>query len=246
MEHSPNKLYYVYVDRLLETNEPIYVGSGDIHRVNLHGRNKKWNAVTKKHAYQRTIVLKTHVEKEAREHEAKLIKELHTFIDDPEANNRRACNFTSGGEGHTLSERTKNLMRLAHVGRKFSAQHRRNISLSKMGSKNPMFGKKETLEHVKKRISSIRNKKRSAETCSKISKALKGKKSTHEHKSCIIVEQLTLDDKHIAMHKSIQAAARAIGNKSASNILYACKNTRSQAYGFHWRYAGKQHHTYPT
>jgi len=43
--------------------------------------------------------------------------------------------------GSVLNEETKNKMSISHQGKIFSAKHKENMSKSKIGGKNPMFGK---------------------------------------------------------------------------------------------------------
>jgi hypothetical protein len=46
-----------------------------------------------------------------------------------------------GKPGYPRSEETKKKMSESHTGRTCSLEHKKNVSISKLGNKNPMFGK---------------------------------------------------------------------------------------------------------
>lgn len=74
--------------------------------------------------------------------------------------------------GRKLSEDTRNKMRLAWTderrqlasqakkGRKVSDETREKLRLSKLGKPSPMLGKKQTEEHIRKRVEKVRGKQR--------------------------------------------------------------------------------------
>lgn len=65
---------------------------------------------------------------------------------------------------------------------KRSEETRQKLSLSKMGNKNPMFGKKQSEEYIKKRVESRAGYRHSEETKVKMSQSQKGKTRSEEHK----------------------------------------------------------------
>lgn len=87
-------------------------------------------------------------------------------------------NLTDGGEGllgYKYTEEQKNKLSKTMTGKNRSEEHCRNISKSKKGSKNPMFGKKQSLETINKRRQKIIGHETSEETRIKISLANNGK-----------------------------------------------------------------------
>lgn len=175
-----------------------------------------------------------------REAEKKWIKELNTHV-----SNGQGYNMTLGGDGvlgYEFTESHRRNMSIAHTGKQFSTEHKKNISQSKMGTKNPMFGKSMLETHRSKISASLKGRIFSKESRKKISDALTGKKHTYvqpTRKTVVQVDATTLDI--VARHDSVHAAARSVGNTaSPSNILYACKGTRKQAYGYIWRFVDNE------
>lgn len=170
-----------------------------------------------------------------RKSEIKWIEKLNTFI---EFGN--GYNMTHGGDGILgckLSSEHKQKISNSNKGRIFSKKHCQNIRLSKIGYKNPMYGKHISNEHKKIIGKFSKNRKFSLEHRQKISKSLLGKKCLTKQKTCKKINQINLLTNEIIVHNSIQDAARSISNKaSPSNILYACKGIRKQAYGFTWQF----------
>jgi group I intron endonuclease len=167
--------------------------------------------------------------------EQKWISELGTFI------NRNGYNMTFGGDGalgRIVSEEQKRKSSEARKGVIFSDEHKKNIGISKLGPKNPMFGKHLSKEHRKKIGAKTKGRKFSEERCKNISNSLKGKKQTYSQKTERQIEQIDLlTGQLIQIHQSINSAARSISDKaSASNILYVCLGKRNYAYGFKWRF----------
>ncbi len=93
-------------------------------------------------------------------------------------------------EGKTMSQESRNKLSKARTGMIFSEEHCKHISESKMGEKNPNFGKERTPEHRLHLSVANTGKKKgplSAETKKKLSIALmghvawnKGKKQSEE------------------------------------------------------------------
>ena len=76
-----------------------------------------------------------------------------------------------------------------NLGRAFSAEHRKNLSISKKGTRNPMFGKHFSEEHKKKIGKANKGKKKSSlseETRKKISKRVKQLWSVPEYRTNMV------------------------------------------------------------
>jgi len=113
-------------------------------------------------------------------------------------------NMTSGGEGGSKNQEArqrlskimigKNLgkklppitedhrrkLSEAQKGKKFSEEHCRNLSISKIGSNHPMFGKKRSEETRHKISESLRGRKPSEEHQRKVAESNRGKKRSEE------------------------------------------------------------------
>ena len=130
-------------------------------------------------------------------------------------------NLTKGGEGG-YKELARKRKSLACQGKKFSDEHRKNLSISHMGimkgENNGMFGRK----GVK---NSLFGKKRSKEVCEKISKS----------KERTPVKQYDLDGNYIKTYSSIKQATLDVVGHNA-NIIKCCKGQRNKAYGYRWKY----------
>ena len=77
-------------------------------------------------------------------------------------------------KGFKLTEETKRKMSEAHKGKVFTEEHKHNLSLSKMGSKNPMYGKKMSEEQKSIRKEKSTGKKHSEETKRRLSEERMG------------------------------------------------------------------------
>lgn len=91
--------FYVYVDWTTElVPRPFYVGKGSGGRFKRERRNWKHRQTRKQFGITREILFQSSVEPAAFTHEEDVIRELHTFVDDPSYNGL-GCNFTAGGDG---------------------------------------------------------------------------------------------------------------------------------------------------
>lgn len=121
------KPIFVYVDKKLDSGEPFYIGKGNQTRVNSFKRNKVWHRIALKHGIIREVVLGTYDNAFALEEEIRLIDEFKTHV------RHAGANLTDGGEG-TLgwdpTSNTRQRMRNAKLGRKFSDSHRNSMSLA--------------------------------------------------------------------------------------------------------------------
>jgi len=111
---SKTSIFYVYVDRCLDSQAPFYVGKGTLRRTRDFTRhNRKWNSIVNKRNIHREIVFETTDEQLALFEEARLIFELKT------RDYLGGANLDDGGKGpngykHTLpvKEILSNLSRI--------------------------------------------------------------------------------------------------------------------------------------
>ena len=160
-------------------------------------------------------------------------------------------NIESGGNSNKrLSENTKELLRQSHLGKKMSDETLRKMSESRMGDKNPMYGKTHSQEarkkiseskkgkpgrpqtDVQKERSRLANlgKPKSEETRRKISEANKGHIPYNKNPRpvyCIELNQI--------FDTASDAGKRL--NIHSSNIINCCEHIRKTCGGFRWMYA---------
>lgn len=145
--------WYVYSHIRLDLNIPFYIGIGykknfgRAFEKNPSKRTKAWLDIVSLTAYQVDIVY-TDLDQETAE---RIEKELIGYYGRADLNKGSLCNATDGGVGGG--------------NRIISDITREKIGASKRGSLNPHFGKKQSKEHLDKRMAAIRGQKRSKETC---------------------------------------------------------------------------------
>lgn len=137
-----NKLFYIYIHTIIETNEIFYIGKGSNKRAwNTHTRNEFWKRITNKYPYKIDIVFQSYSENDVYKKEIELIN-LH----------RPKANLVSGGKGGRtgmkLSDEIKN---------KISKKLKGKIS-NRLGSKLSEDTKRKIGEKSKGRISKQRIK----------------------------------------------------------------------------------------
>lgn len=144
--------WYVYLHIRLDKKEPFYVGIGNkknyarAYQTKSDRRNQIWHKIFSKTDIKIEIILDNLTKSQASEKEKEFIKlygrkDLGTGI---------LCNMTDGGDGTwncVMTEDTKE-----------------KIRQSKLGDKNPMFGKSPSEETRLKRSKSLTGQKRSEET----------------------------------------------------------------------------------
>lgn len=101
-------------------------------------------------------------------------------------------NLTEGGEGYTMSDRTKQKLSASHTGKKLTEEHKRNLSQAGRGrAVSPETrakisagnkGKPKSAEHKRKIGETSRGRKHSEDALRKMSEANKGKSLTEEHR----------------------------------------------------------------
>lgn len=134
---------YVYRHIRLDKNEPFYIGiSNDTNYRRAYSkqkRNKIWNRIVSKTEYQVEILMDNITYDEAKKKEIEFIK-LYGRID---LNNGILSNLTDGGDG-TLG------MPSPLKNKKFTEDHKNKIRQSKIGEKNPNYGRVFSDEYRKK------------------------------------------------------------------------------------------------
>lgn len=150
--------------------------------------------------------------------EKELIRELRA--NDPAF----GYNLSSGGENGWL-------------GCHHTAEARRRLSESKMGEKNPMFGRHLSEEHRAKISQGNLGKTKSPETIRRMCEAQSHRSAETRRRLSEAQEKtpvICLDTGQV--FPSVSEAARELGAPS-SNICRCCKGTRKSAGGFRWAYA---------
>jgi hypothetical protein len=115
--------FYTYVHIRLDTNKVFYVGKGVARRVLEKGRHRSkwWNRVVAKHGYRSEILFVHATEQSA-------LSAEKFFIEAFRADGHELVNLTDGGDGC--------------VGLVMSDEARLRCRISKLGDKNPSYGKK--------------------------------------------------------------------------------------------------------
>lgn len=160
-------------------------------------------------------------------------------------------NIESGGnQNKHLSDETRQLLRQAHLGKTASYETRKKMSESRMGDKNPMYGRNHT-DETKKKISEnnkgktghvISDEQReicrqanlgktvSEDTRRKISEANKGNIPHNKNMRPVYC---------IELHRSFMnpsTAGKELGIRS-DNIINCCEHIRKTCGGYQWMYA---------
>lgn len=95
-----------------------------------------------------------------------------------------------------LSERNQWRGKGFMKGKIFTQEHKDKISESHLGGKNPMFGKVQSEETIRKRVEKIKGQKRSDEFRKASSERQKGKKLTEEHKESLRLAWIKRKEKY--------------------------------------------------
>lgn len=154
---------YIYRHIRLDKNEPFYIGIGSdsgYRAKDSKKRNKIWKGIVSKTEYEVEILLDDITWEQACEKEIEFIQLYGRIC------NGSGClaNLSLGGEGYLDP----------------SAEVREKLSKSKLGSKNPMFGKKPTKEHLDRLKKALTGRLVSLETREKIAKTQQGKPRNSE------------------------------------------------------------------
>lgn len=186
----------VYLHKKKNTNEVFYVGIGKTEKraYSKFGRNIHWQRIVEKYEYDIEIIHKNIDWNSACEIEKLLISEY---------GRDSLSNMTDGGEGlNNPSDELRDKMSKAQIGKTqsietinkrvskikgkpLSDEHKEKLRQSKLGDKNPMYGKsKKMSDEVKDKIRKANTGKvQSAETLKKLSEIRKGKTAWNKGKS---------------------------------------------------------------
>ncbi|AGE55225.1 GIY-YIG catalytic domain-containing endonuclease [Paramecium bursaria Chlorella virus MA1E] len=134
-------------------------------------------------------------------------------------------NLREGGKSGKCSEEAKKKMSEVRIGMIYSDEHKKNISESKTGEKNPNFDKKGEQSHMF-------GKKFFKETKEKMSESRSGAKN-HNAKR---VYQYDLNDNYIDDFDTCREAAKHLNKTTFGNISSCAVGKRKTAYGFIWKY----------
>jgi len=147
--------WYVYRHIRLDKNEPFYIGIGNkknyarAHQIKPDRRNEIWCKIFYKTEIKIEIILDNLTKSQASEKEKEFIK----LYGRKDLNTGCLCNMTDGGDGIWNCIRSENT--------------KEKLRQSKLGDKNPNFGKSPSKETILKRSKSLTGKKRSQETKNK-------------------------------------------------------------------------------
>jgi hypothetical protein len=169
---------YVYRHIRLDKNQPFYIGIGsDDYYNRAHSkknRNKYWKNITRLTKYDIEILMDNLTWEKSCEKE----KEFIALYGRKDLNKGILCNCTDGGEGVlglTMSNETRNKIRIANTGKKQSADQIAKRVEKLKGEKNPWFGKKFSEEYRKKLSEAKKGKKRNVEVMNNLHACLRKK-----------------------------------------------------------------------
>ena len=244
-KYDESRVYYVYKHVRLDNNTCFYIGKGKNGRKDYPNRNPTHDSICKKHGYKVVTIKKGLNEKEAFKLEADLIN-CYVFKmgygicikGHMNNNNKFLTNMTWGGEGtsgmHHSDETKKNMSESKKgknnpmYGKKFSEEHKQKLSESNKGKhsgkNNPFYGKHHSEEHNKK----------ISEACKGKNNPFYGKHHSEEHKKKMIEAcKCKLSKKVICVTTGeifySQKDASNHYNVSQGNISLCCKEKLKSA-----------------
>lgn len=214
--------WYVYKHIRIDTNEPFYIGIGNkknyarAYQNTPDRRNPFWCKIFNKTDILIEIVYDSLNKMQASEKEQELIK----FYGRKNLNKGSLCNLTDGGDGIWNCKR--------------SDETKNKIRLSKLGDKNPMFGKPQSKETLLKRSKSSIGKTRTNDTKIKqsLSTILSG-----QAKTTIVYNYVTKEK--IGIYHSLSEACRQLGldpKTDGSKAVMVANNKRNQVKGYIFEY----------
>ena len=219
LKNSDKNNWYVYKHIRKDKNEPFYIGIGcksNYFRAHEGGnkRNVIWNKISNKTEWEVEIISEGLDKKSASLKEQELIK-IYGRLDN---NTGILSNMTDGGDGIWNCKR--------------SEKTRKILSQQKMGSKNPMYGKKQSQDFIEKRIKNIRGSRKSEIT--KLRQSLSSIKSG-QAKSVNVYKYDT--NEFIGTFHSTSFAAKSLGFSGRNTHAFAVlKGKRKQVNGYVFRY----------
>jgi hypothetical protein len=213
--------WYVYRHIRLDKNQPFYIGIGNkvdyarAYEFKADKRNNIWNAIYHKTQIEVDILFDNITKQEAANKEKEFIK-LYGRIDN---SNGILSNMTDGGDGILNAKR--------------SLETREKLRQGKLGSKNPSYGKKQSLEQIEKRRSKCLGLKRTQETKNK--QSLASIKSGQAKRTLIT----KLDGTIIGIFHSLSEGLRFINldpKKHSGKAGQVTKNIRNHCQGYKFQY----------
>lgn len=179
-----DKRFYIYEHRRSDTGSAFYVGKGSGSRAwdKLH-RSKWWKSIAEKHGYTVHILHECISEHQAFTLERDIISAY---------GRDNLCNMTDGGEGNsggTRSNETKEKLRQSKIGcknpnfgKKLPQHVRDEMSRSRRGENAYWYGKNHSDETIEKIRIASSGRRHSEETKAKISEKSSGKKCSDDTK----------------------------------------------------------------
>lgn len=212
--------WYVYRHIRKDKNEPFYIGIGNkpnFFRANESGkkRNDIWRRITSKSEWDVHILFTGLSKQNASEKEKEFIK-IYGRID---MNTGSLSNMTDGGDGIWNCKRSEKTKKI--------------LSLGKLGSKNPMYGKKQSIELINKRRKASIGQKRSEETKQKQSIS-----SIKSGQAKAVDVFLFKTGEFIGTFYAITEACRVLGNASWNpKACQVAKGVRNHTQGYVFKYS---------
>jgi hypothetical protein len=212
--------WYVYRHIRLDKNEPFYVGIGNkknyarAYQTKPDRRNQIWCKIFSKTDIKIEIILDNLTKSQASKKEQEFIKlygrkDLGTGI---------LCNMTDGGDGIWNCKR--------------SEETKEKLRQSKLGDKNPMFGKSQSVETKLKRNKSLTGQKRSQEVKKKQSL---GSIKSGQAKSVDVFK--FNNNEYIGRFYAISEACRFLGfHKLSSKACLVANGKRRQTQGYVFKF----------
>lgn len=213
--------WYVYRHIRLDKNQPFYIGIGNkkdykrAYEFKSDKRNNIWNAIYRKANIEVDILFDNITKQEAADKEKEFIK-LYGRIDN---NTGILCNMTDGGDGILNAKR--------------SIETKEKLRQSKLGSKNPAYGKTPSVDTLEKRSKSLTGKKRTEET--KMKQSLASIKSGQAKRTLIT----KIDGTIIGIFHSLSEGLRFINlepKRYSGKAGWVAKNIRNHCKGYKFQY----------
>ena len=219
--------WYVYRHIRLDKNEPFYIGIGNkknyarAYQIRPDRRNSIWYKIFLKTEIKIEIILDGLTKTQASAKEQDFIK-LYGRID---LGSGVLCNMTDGGDG------VWNCLR--------SDETKEKIRQSKIGDKNPNFGKTPSKETLLKRIEALTGQKRSEEVKHKQSL------STIKSGQAKSVDVFKFDDgSYVGRFYAISQACRVLGfQQLVGKASMVANGIRKQTQGYVFRYVQEENIT---
>lgn len=185
MQSNSDNKWYVYRHLRNDKDIPFYIGIGCTPNYKRAfcktKRNNRWNCITKSTSFSVEIIMDSLSKEDAVKKELEFIKFYGREI-----NGGILCNQTDGGEGVFGRQNIEVWKaKLREAALKMTEEHKKKISISKMGHKGYMNGKKLTEDQKKKISERHKGVCKTEEHKKKLSNVNFGKKLSEETKNKI-------------------------------------------------------------